>query len=189
MTKIDGIVLCGGCSTRAKANKMISLIEGEPMIVHTVKSILPFVNNLYVVTGHYHDDTVNSLNSFSNITIVHNESYMKGMFSSVLKGVKRVKNDFFILPGDCPFVKPSTFELLLSSTGDIRCPSYKNKDGHPLYISYSLVNELLSMSSESNLKEFRNKHGFTKVEVNDPNILNDIDTHEDYINLLKKERK
>ena len=87
------------------------------------------------------------------------------MFSSVLRGVKETSEDFFLIPGDCPFVKKETYLSLLKGKEDIRVPSYKGEDGHPIYISKRYKNELLSTSLDCNLKLFRDSKKYEIIDV------------------------
>ncbi len=184
----EGIILSGGLSSRAQTNKMLFMLKGEPLIMHTIKSMRPFVRHIIVVSGRYHDEISELLKNDQSITIVYNKDYEKGMFSSVLCGTRAIsdKEDFFIIPGDCPFVKESTYKALLNGNGLIRVPTYKARSGHPLFLNQSLKPKLLQMSVDENLKKFRDEIGYQKIEVDDENILTDIDTIEDYQQLLDK---
>lgn len=105
-------------------------------------------------------------------------------------GVAHAEGNFFIIPGDCPFVKESTFRALLSKSFLIRVPVHDGKTGHPTYFHSSLKDKILKEDVSYNLHDFRDKIGYEKVVVNDPNIHNDVDTIEDYQKLIKTiERK
>ena len=179
---VIGIILAGGKSTRIGENKLLLELFNLPLIKHTITSIEPFVNKIVIVTGRYHEELSNALKGYD---IIYNKDYEKGMFSSVLAGVKKVDGDFLILPGDCPFVKEETYIKLLNASGLLRVPTYKGKHGHPLYFNSSLKEKLLSEDINSSLKAFRDKIGYVEVEVDDENILNDIDTFKDYEKLVE----
>ncbi len=185
---VTGIVLAGGKSSRLAMNKMMLDFLHKPMIIQTIESIKPFVDKLVIVTGRYHKEIVKILDGYD---VIYNQEYEKGMFSSILKGVKEAEGNFLILPGDCPFVKKTTFDKLLNCDSfKIRVPIYQGKNGHPLLFSYSLKEQLLKEDLSSNLKAFRDKIGYEQVEVNDPNILNDVDTIEEYKRLkIEKENE
>ena len=153
----EGIVLAGGFSMRMQENKMHLNIDNKPIIIHTIESLIPFVNKVIVVTGHYDQEIRQLIKEDEKIRIVYNKDYEKGMFSSVLCGVKEVKEDFFIVPGDIPFIHASTYDALLKGTKPVIYPSYKGKEGHPLFISIKLKDALLNESVDSNLKAFRDR--------------------------------
>ncbi len=182
----EAIVLAGGYSSRTSTNKMHLIVEGKPLLVHTVESIKPFVNKVIIVTGHYDQDIRSFIKEDDKIKIIYNQDYDRGMFSSVLTGVKHINDDFFILPGDIPFIKKETFEKLLNGTKPVRIPTYKGKEGHPLFLSRELKENLLKEDViNSNLKLFRDKQDKELIEVNDSNILKDVDTDKDYEELVK----
>lgn len=182
-TKITGIILAGGESKRAHQNKMLFEFNKKPLILHTIDSIRPFVDKVVVVTGRYHKELAPIL---GDVEIAYNKNYKKGMFSSVKTGVKKAEGNFFIIPGDCPFVSKATFDALLKD-GDfsIRVPVYFGDTGHPIFLSSKMKDVILNANDTDNLKAIRDKIGFEAIEVKDMNILNDIDTLKDYQQMLK----
>ena len=184
----QGIILAGGFSSRTQNNKMRLSIEGKPLIIHTIEAMKPFVNKIFLITGHYDVDIRSIVQEDEKVRIIYNANYEKGMFSSVLCGVKNVTEDFFIIPGDIPFINASTYDALLNGSKPVRFPSYQRKEGHPLFISIKLKEKLLKEPLESNLRKFRDEQEKEIIEVDDPNILKDIDTLKEYQTLLD-ERK
>ena len=184
----QGIILAGGFSSRTKTNKMSLIIDDKPILMHTIESMLPFVDKIYLVTGHYDQEIRSFIKENEKLQIVFNKDYPKGMFSSVLCGTHYVNDDFFIVPGDISFINARTYETLIKGNKPVRYPVYKGKEGHPLFIKKELIKALLNENPESNLKAFRDKQEKEAIEVNDPNILRDIDTNEEYLK-IKKERE
>lgn len=180
----QGIILAGGFSSRTKTNKMCLVIDQKPVIVHTIEAMKPFVTKIILVTGHYDKEIRQIIKEDDKIHIVYNKDYEKGMFSSVLCGAKQIEDDFFIVPGDIPFINAGTYDALLKGTKPVRYPVYQGKEGHPLFIKKELLNELLKQDIESNLKAFRDKQDKEAISVDDKNILRDIDTLEDYQNVI-----
>jgi molybdenum cofactor cytidylyltransferase len=181
----DGIILAAGYSSRAKTNKMLLMIKNKSLISHSIDGMMPFVSHIFVITGHYHEEIKHALKDLKNVTCVENTNYDQGMFSSIQTGVLCVSDDFFVLPGDCPFVEALTYEKLLKGSKELRVPSYQGKKGHPLFIQKHLIKELMKEPDSSNLRDFRNRHDLEIIKTSDSNILRDIDTIEDYIKLEK----
>lgn len=180
---IDAVILAGGCSVRFKSNKLLFPINDKPLIIHTIESLKDFVSHIYVVTGHYHDEITEVIKNIDKVSIIYNPNYMNGMFSSVQVGIKATNNDILLIPGDCPFVNEKTIQQLIDGKGLIRCPAYKGKNGHPLFIKKELKEEILKLSSDSNLKTYRDQIGYEIIDCDDPHIFIDIDTIKDYQNL------
>ncbi len=174
----EGIILAAGLSSRAQGNKMLYPIDHKSMICHAIESMKPHVSHIYVITGHYHVEIQDHLKSLTEVTCVFNENYPLGMFSSVITGVSKVHEDFFILPGDCPLVKKETYEALLKGEGLIRVPVFQGRKGHPIWFEKKWIKPLLEEPMTSNLKTFRDHQGYSMIHVDDSHILNDIDTIE-----------
>lgn len=183
---VDGIVLAGGFSSRAKTNKMFLKYKDKELILHAINSMNTICEKIIIVTGHYHKEIDSFFKPYKHVEIVYNESYVEGMFSSIKKGVSRTENSFFIIPGDYPLVLADTYKKILESTGDIRVPSYQMRLGHPIYFDSSYKQKILT-SDSSNLKEFRNQYSFSIVSVDDPGILRDIDDLESYKKLIRED--
>lgn len=184
----EGIILAAGRATRAKTNKLMLTVDNRPLICHATASMRPNVSKIIVVTGHYDESIREALQYETDVTCVKNTDYDQGMFASVKRGVFESSDDFFILPGDCPFVSTETFKALQSSNGKIRVPMTKKdrRRGHPIYMTQDLKASLLSSQETDSLKAFRNRIGFTEVLVDDDAILDDIDTINMYKNILTR---
>lgn len=183
---VDGIVLAGGFSSRAKTNKMFLLYKNKEIILHAINTMNTVCQKIILVTGHYHKELDSFFDNYENIQIVFNEDYEKGMFSSIKKGVSKTENSFFIIPGDYPLVQDKTYREILNNTGKIRVPSYNMRLGHPIYFDQSFKEKILQ-SNISNLKDFRNQYDFSIINVDDPGILRDIDDLESYNNLIRED--
>ena len=176
------IILAGGKSTRMGTNKMLLGFKGHPLLWHTIQSVSPFVSKVIVVTGKYDKEIRDALKD-QNVTFIYNKDYELGMFSSVLTGVKETTDDFMIIPGDCPFVKPETFIKILSGKGDIRYPKWGELEGHPLYISGKYKSELLNFGLDNNLKVFRDSKKCEIIDVEDQNIVMNLNCILDFYQL------
>lgn len=176
------IILAGGKSTRMGTNKMLLDYKGHPLLWYTIQSVRPFVNRIIVVTGKYDQEIREALKE-EIVEFVYNKDYELGMFSSVLTGVKETKDDFMVIPGDCPFIKKKTFKKILDGTGDIRYPKCGDLEGHPLYISKKNKDELLHFGLDNNLKMFRDSKKCEIIIVEDKNISMNLNNILDFSSL------
>lgn len=127
--------------------------------------------------------------------IINNAGYARGMYSSVQEGVKSLEPDmraFFMAPVDTPLVRPDTVQRILSSFAGrgkpgIIYPVYRGRRGHPTLIAAKYVGEILSGAQPDGLRGLLSRHEgeAAEVEVNDEAVLLDMDTPEDYQNLLR----
>ena len=178
------IILAGGKSTRMGTNKMLLDYKGHPLLWYTIESVRPFVKRIIVVTGKYDKEIKNAFKD-EKVEFIYNKHFESGMFSSVLAGVKVTRDDFMVLPGDCPFVAKGTFEKILNGTGDIRYPKCGDLEGHPIYISKKYKSELLDLGLDNNLKRFRNSKKCEIIIVEDKNIGMNLNSSLDFYQLDK----
>ena len=181
----QAIVLAAGLSSRAKRNKLALSLGHRSILQILVTTLQQSCREIVVVTGHYKNEVEQLLEGYDKVTFVHNEDYIKGMFSSVLAGVRYIEEDFLITPGDCPSIQSETIDALLASSGVLRVPLVGERRGHPLFISFELVDKLLQEPIESNLKVFRDRYPITEVTVQDQGSIVDIDTYEEYQQLKR----
>jgi molybdenum cofactor cytidylyltransferase len=159
-----------------------------------IDTFLKTSTDVYLVAGYRHDDIVAGTKK-RDITIVFNPDYEQGMLSSIQAGVRRLPpgyRAFFILPVDIPLVRPATIRRLMEATGEspdkIIYPVYNGKRGHPPLIPQELARDILGWGKGGGLiAVLKSKEKLAvEVPVNDSFVLFDIDTPEDYAELLTR---
>jgi molybdenum cofactor cytidylyltransferase len=178
---VDGVVLAAGFSQRAGRFKPILDLLGVPVLERCIRNMSPVCDYIIVVGGHRIEEIVKITRHLPKVTVVKNEFFEQGMFSSVQCGIRSVKGDrFFIIPGDQPVVKTETFIQLMSVDGEIVIPRYNGKKGHPVLFDSRLIPEILALSPTAILRDFIHSKTSAVVDVEDPGIGMDIDTNEDF---------
>ena len=168
---VSGIVLAGGTSSRMATNKLLMTFRGKPLLSYVIDTLRTVVDEIVVVTGHYHQEISAFLASYQDIRVVCNNDYAKGMFTSVKTGAKAAKGDLCIIPGDYPLVSPRTYVALLAQTGLVRVPVFQGRRGHPLFLEEKLQPLLLAEPDDGNLKQFRDRYPITDVVVDDEGVI------------------
>ncbi|MBC7960472.1 MAG: nucleotidyltransferase family protein [Vallitaleaceae bacterium] len=189
---MDAILLAAGYSSRTQTNKMALEIGSKSVISHLIETFYPTCENIIVVGGHYYDATAALVKQYSKVKLVRNDQYELGMFTSIKVGVKEVQGDFFITPGDYPLVTKKTieqmrahFEQSKQAGTEILIPTYLAQRGHPILLSSRLKEPLILESQDSSLRIFKDRYQVEELEVEDSGILLDIDSMEDYKDLVK----
>lgn len=146
-----------------------------------------------VVAGaHFHEIREHFSND-NKLTIVFNEHSHEGQFSSLKKGLQQFHpscEGVLVWPVDIPLVKKATVELLVErfrqKLAPVVIPTFDEKHGHPVIYSRQAVETVLKLSNQHTAKELRNIYidETLFVPVNDPAILIDIDTPDDYQKLI-----
>lgn len=183
--KCDAVVLAAGYSSRTGTNKMALVIENKTVLSRVIDTLLDVCGKIVVVGGHNFETIKTITDKYKKVKLVENKNYHLGMFSSVKCGVSEMTDDFFLIPGDYPVVKKSTYLMLKKGRGEFIVPVYKGRGGHPVLIKKKLIKTIAEEPVESNLKALRKKCDTEFIEVNDEGILMDVDTQEDFKNIEK----
>jgi molybdenum cofactor cytidylyltransferase len=179
---VEGVVIAAGKSSRTYPdNKMLFDINGKTLIERSIESLAPLCSRIIVVTGSNSEKIEEILKNHRNLALVKNDDFEDGMFSSIKAGLKEAKGDrIFFLPGDCPMINKKVFEKMLSIDSDIVIPSYQGRTGHPLLLNRSNAKKISEDRDHISLRTYIANNSPKVVEVDDPGILWDIDTHLDY---------
>lgn len=188
-----GILLAAGRSRRMGHLKQIlswgPTGDSKPLVAAAFDNVKPLCDRMIVVVGHQSDKVLNALvpRCFVSVT-----GYPDGaMFESLRAGLSKVQEmdasaDIVIQPGDHPFVSPEVLEHLLEESGRhpnrAVMPQYQGKGGHPVLIPSSLLEPLLQWEGGGGLRGYwrSNPDACCRVEVDDPFVIQDLDTPEDY---------
>ena len=189
MSEIWGIILAAGESKRMGFPKMLLTFNGKSMIENVINNVeRSEVDKTMVVLGS-HREILTEIILKTNVSICYNDNYKEGMLSSVKCGFKNMPSDFkavLVFQGDQPFIPPdvinSVIQKYLSSGKGIVMPVYGMKRGHPLLIDRKYSQEIEKLDPDEGLRALSHKFpgDVQEVETDDPGILRDFDTFEDY---------
>ena len=194
-SEIVAIILAAGYSNRMERFKPLLDLGGRPVISHVVGMFIGAgIHDVRVVVGYNRDVLTPVLDQIGARSIV-NDNYAAGMFSSVLAGVKSLEpavKTFFILPVDVPLVLPKTIRQLaenyMCNQGKILVPYFDGRGGHPPLIASKFIESIIEYDGNGGLKgallQFESE--VIRVPVPDENILFDIDSPADYLELQKR---
>lgn len=187
---ISAIVLAAGESKRMGQPKML-LPWGETIVLGQVISVLKSggVEDIVTVTGGFQEKVEAVAREFGS-HVVFNEEYANNeMLSSIQYGLRSLKAEAeaaLICLGDQPQVQERSVrrvrETFENGKSKIVVPSYQMRRGHPWLVARPLWEEILMMKSPQSPRDFLNAHSneIEYVDVDNPSILQDLDTPEDY---------
>jgi molybdenum cofactor cytidylyltransferase len=182
-------VTAAGSAERFGGRKLLTKIDGEPLLDHTIRALIDGgVSEIIVVVGTEArtelERDVNAMND-ARVRPVENPDPSRGMFSSIQEGARTANGDvLLVLPGDMPYVKATTVRRIIDEwdkTRGIVSPRHNGKRGHPVALPQTLRDEILATSPTSNLHEVIKKHLDlrTDLDVDDPGVNRDVDRPED----------
>jgi molybdenum cofactor cytidylyltransferase len=105
-----------------------------------------------------------------------------------LKVLDNINQQVFIHNVDNPFVNQAVLEALTEKSldADYVSPVYKGRGGHPILLSERILADIISEKhNQLDFREYLNRYSKKMVEVDDKNVLVNINTPEEYKNLLE----
>lgn len=185
---ITAVVLAAGQSKRMGRPKML-LPWGETTVLeHVIHTLISAgLEEILVVTGGVREKVEALLQGSARL--VFNPDYERGeMLSSLQVGLREASGEaVLVVLGDQPQVQKSSLELVLEvffrTRSSIIVPSYNMRRGHPWLIAKKYWKEIMEMGSGISLRDFLNRHAdeIHYVDVDDPGVLQDLDTPADYL--------
>ena len=189
------IILAAGNSSRLGTPKQLLLYKNKPLLLHTVDAATEA--NLFpviIITGHLQENTIAIL-SGQNVKTIHNYRWQEGMATGISLGIKEILlQDYpvanvIISVCDQPYIDGLLFKKMMKAQVDNDKPivacSYAGIIGVPVLFSNKYFNELLDLDGTEGAKKLLNRYKEDVCVVDFPLGKTDIDTIEDYENLIK----
>ena len=182
-TKITGILLAAGDSKRFGSDKLLyRLKNGEQIGVKAAEKLGQFVDDTKIVLPKENESREKQFRSLK-FEILKNTDEQSELSVSLKTGLSAIQDvDYCIIAlADMPFISRETYsdmvKILLSKRYDLVAPSFKNKRGHPVGISYTVIRHFLEVKQNILIKEYFKKSQFRKYifSTDDPGVICDID--------------
>ena len=147
------------------------------------------VSKIVMVTG-YNATALERHLSGNGVIFLRNDHYeTTQMFDSVRIGLRYLKGKcdrVLFTPVDVPLFTAHTVRSILDSGASLACPMCEGKQGHPILIAESLIQEILLDCGEQGLKGAMDRcsEPLVRIDVEDPGTIRDADTPEDYASLV-----
>lgn len=193
--RLGAVIVAAGLSLRMETFKPVLKISGKTFLERELDFLLRAgVSRTVIVTGRQAEELEQAL-AGPGVECVRNERYAETkMFDSACLGLRKFDaswDGIFFLPGDSPVFSVYTLKRLegerrTDAEGDVFCPVYQGRPGHPLLLRGRVLPEILSHDGRMGLRGACEKLGGRKrqVAVPDPGILLDADVPEQYRDML-----
>lgn len=193
MKNFNALILAAGSSERMGRPKF-------SLLFNTQITFLENIVNEYIRNGSLRvvvvlNENGNALvgSSFQKsvgVDVVVNMNPEYGRFHSVKCGLSCINNNLpvFIHNVDNPFVIPSVLEKLQFSLEKVEYsfPIYEGKGGHPVVVSSSIVKAIRQEEGlDVNLKLFLHRFKGQGIPVNEPRVIVNVNTPDDYERFLR----
>jgi len=184
------IILAAGGSSRLGQPKQNLLFNGQTLLQHAVLSgKRSKCEPIVVVLG----ANAEKIKPISGTIILYNKDWEEGMASSIRTAIKEIQQDLsvdevIIMLCDQPFVSAALLDNLIDKQIETDKPivacAYKNTIGVPVLFKRMLFAELLSLQGQEGAKKILKDHNSSTAVIAFEQGSIDIDTPEDYKQLL-----
>jgi molybdenum cofactor cytidylyltransferase len=189
MKMVSGILLAAGLSRRLNGGKLFLKIGTKTVFEHSLNNMLASkLAEVIVVTGNRAGETERLIGA-NPVKNIYNPDYASGMSTSMKTGLEAVDsaNDGYLFAlADQPLVSYLVINRMLDefqgTDKGIAVPVYNRSRGNPVIFARKYRDELLRLSGDSGAKQIVLNHpeDVMEVDVDEPAVLEDVDTREDY---------
>lgn len=184
---LAGIVLAAGASSRMGSPKALLRLDGVTFLDRMIAAFRGCCDPVIVVLGYHREMSV------SGAVVAVNPRPERGMLSSLQCGLRGVSLDaagIMFCPVDFPLIRPETARLVaqgfLNARPPVALPEFEGKHGHPVCVSPGVAEEILALPSTAQARDVIHRYMDSAliVPVDDPGVLADVDSPQDYDRLL-----
>lgn len=194
--QVAAIVLAAGLSRRmAGVNKLLTMINGKPLILHSVEAALASrAQVVLVVLGHQADAVRAALAPVAErLRFVDAADYAQGLSQSLRAGIKAAAayDAAVICLGDMPFVDARTIDRLIAAFSpadgrEICLPTHNGRRGNPVLWGQRFFAEIMALEGDQGAKPLlaRHQREICEVAADSDAVRRDIDRPEDLNELI-----
>ena len=192
---MHGIILAAGASSRMGTPKAMLLYEGRTFLERMLDAFAPACDSVSVVAAP-NGDKIRAICEKRGVTVITNPEPERGMLTSLQCALSAQQADAYLFtPVDYPSIRPATVnavvEAFRSEPRPVIIPVYSQCHGHPVCIAREVAESILALPPEASARDAIHVRatGTLYLPVNDPGILRDVDTPEEYAALTSAEKK
>ncbi|WP_242042241.1 MULTISPECIES: nucleotidyltransferase family protein [Cyanophyceae] len=186
--------MAAGASIRMGTPKQLLLYQGKSLICRTVEAaIASSCNSIVVVLGAYAEQIKPEIAQY-DIQFTDNNQWSAGMGTSIQAGIQALSQTHreleaaIFLVCDQPFISTEIIDQLIATYHvnhkSIVASEYAGTLGVPALFNYNIFSELVSLQSTTGAKQIIYNHISDVIGIPFPQGLVDLDTPEDYQQLL-----
>jgi len=185
--------MASGFSKRMQQEKLLMKIDEVPMVEAVIRSAKE--SRLTEVILVYRNPEVKLLADRYEVKAIYNPNAHLGQSAAIKCGIEAAAVDtkaYLFMVGDQPFLQAEIIDKVIETYETnkplIVVPTYKGKNTNPVLFDSSLRQSLLQIEGDQGgrgiIEAMRDRAEF--IEMNDKAQLEDIDSIESYLQVIKK---
>ena len=192
-SNISLILLAAGESYRLGSPKQLLMYKGKNLMQHTIDMTLTLGMDTFIVLGAYGEKIQKQVKTY-DAKIVENEEWNEGLSSSIRKGLEGVLSSnpdteaVILVLCDQPFLSAEVLRQILEKYQETGLPivhcHYGEASGPPTWFHRSMFPYLLEVKGSQGAKKVVDRFPDQVALVDFPKGSLDIDTQEDYQQLI-----
>lgn len=186
---VAATILAAGSSERMGRPKQLLSIEGQPMVRRVAEVVCASGLAQVIVVVGAHAGRVEAALAGLPVELVHNQAWREGLSTSLRTGIGALRPDIgavLVVLADQPALTPGLLLQLVdryrATRAPIVAPFYQGQRGNPVLFERSLFPELLAVHGDRGARNVVARYGeqMERVDCDDPAVVQDVDTVEDY---------
>jgi molybdenum cofactor cytidylyltransferase len=183
---ITGILLAAGAGTRFGGRKLLHpLPDGAPIGLAALRNLRSALSPVVAVVRPG-DDELRELLASAGAVVIECAAAEHGMGHSLAAGVAQTSgaDGWVIALGDMPSIQPRTILAIaqqLEQGAEIVVPVFAGERGHPVGFGRRFRDDLMAVTGDAGARTILRAHPTEvhRLEVDDPAVLQDLDTMDD----------
>ncbi|WP_341781186.1 nucleotidyltransferase family protein [Ectopseudomonas mendocina] len=182
--EIAALMLAAGYSRRFGGDKRLaSLADGRPLLAASLALPCAMLEQVWLVLRP--EEVPAELALPTDVHVVQNPATVLGMGHSLAAGAERLLAEsraeaVAIFLADMPLIRRDSLETLMAHAGTdkIVLPGYQGTHGHPVLFGRDFWPQLAALHGDAGARPViqQNAGAVSIVELDDPGVLQDIDT-------------
>jgi molybdenum cofactor cytidylyltransferase len=189
-----GIILAAGGSKRFGEAKMLLPWRGKPLVRHAAETALAAGLDPVVVISGAEAEGVRLALTGLDVRFAENPDWASGQSTSVRRGIESVGDEagsaIFLL-ADQPFATPGLLLELIKAhqrtLSPVIAPRVEGRRANPVLFDRDTFADLAQLSGDTGGRAIFDRYGVEYLDWDDPKLLLDVDTPDDYHSLQELE--